>query len=113
MNGERWFFDTNVLVYLFDAKAADKQGLPVPVARKAMLEFAEISDVVNITVSLVEAATIRVEESGFSFWDSLIGETAIENGAQRLWSEDLQDGQAFGDLIIVNPFGSGSGFHNE
>lgn len=26
MTGERWFFDTNVLVYLFDAKAPDKQA---------------------------------------------------------------------------------------
>lgn len=149
MNGERWFFDTNVLVYLFDAKATNKQAtarslwekacreavpllstqvlqeffvtvtkavkqdLPVPVARKAMLEFADIAEVANITVSLVEAATRRIEASGLSFWDSLIVETAIENGAKRLWSEDLQDGQSFGDLIIVDPFGSGSGFHNE
>ncbi len=26
MAGERWFFDTNVLVCLFDAKAAEKQA---------------------------------------------------------------------------------------
>jgi len=38
-------------------------------------------------------------------WDSLIIESAIGCGAQRLWTEDLQDGQAFGDLVIVNPFG--------
>jgi len=27
MTGERWFFDTNVLVYLFDAKAPTKGHL--------------------------------------------------------------------------------------
>jgi predicted nucleic acid-binding protein len=140
MTGERWFFDTNILVYLFDAKAPDKrataralwdracreavpilstqvlqeffatvtktvkQGIPLPQAREAMLEFAGIADVALISVPLIEAATRRIEDSGFSFWDSLIIETAIESGARRLWSEDFQDGQTCGELVIVNPF---------
>lgn len=142
MTAERWFFDTNILVYLFDAKTpgkqaparnlwdracreatpvlstqvlqeffatvtkAVKQGVPVPVARDAILGFADMAEVVTISVPLIAAATRRVEASGFSFWDSLIIESAIGCGAQRLWTEDLQDGQAFGDLVIVNPFGA-------
>jgi len=27
MTGERWFFDTNILVYLFDAKTSEKQAV--------------------------------------------------------------------------------------
>jgi len=142
MNGERWFFDTNVLVYLFDTNAPEKQaaarslwdkacreatpilslqvlqeffvtvtktvkqGMPVPLARQAVLDFAEIADVVAISLPLIEAATRRIDISGFSFWDSLIVETAIESGARRLWTEDLQDGQTFGQLTVVNPFAS-------
>jgi len=140
MTGERWFFDTNILVYLFDAKAPDKQavarrlwdracrqavpvlstqvlqeflvtvtkavkqGLPMASAREAVLEFAGIAEVVAVTVPLIAAATRRVEASGFSFWDALIVESAIDCGACSLWTEDLQDGQTFGNLVVVNPF---------
>lgn len=140
MSGERWFFDTNILVYLFDANAADKQtaarrlweracrdavpalstqvlqeflvtvtkavnqGLPMASAREAALEFAAMAEVVTATVPLIVAATQRVEASGFSFWDALIVESAIDCGASILWTEDLQDGQRFGKLAVVNPF---------
>jgi predicted nucleic acid-binding protein len=140
MTAERWFFDTNILVYLFDATTPDKQaaarslwdkacreatpvlstqvlqeffatvtkavkqGVPVPTARDAILEFADMAEVVTISVPLIAAATRRVEASSFSFWDSLIIESAVGCGAQRLWTEDLQDGQTFGELMIVNPF---------
>ncbi|NEX19873.1 PIN domain-containing protein [Thiorhodococcus mannitoliphagus] len=142
MSAERWFLDTNVLVYLFDAKEPDKQaiaqslwrracqeaipvlstqvlqeffatvtkaakqGLPIATAREAILDFSEIAEVAEVTVPLIAAATRRIETSGFSFWDSLIIETALASGARRLWTEDLQDGQVIGDLTVVNPFRS-------
>jgi predicted nucleic acid-binding protein len=81
-----------------------KQGLSVSTARQSILQFAEIAEVVAISVPLVVAATRRVELSGFSFWDGLIVESAIDCGARRLWTEHLQDGQAFGKLVTVNPF---------
>lgn len=140
MTVERWFFDTNVLVYLFDQKAPKKramaqdlwdracreavpvistqvlqeffvtvtktvkQGLSVSTAREAILQFSEIAEVVAVSVPLIAAATRRVEVSGFSFWDGLIVESAIDCGARCLWTEDLQNGQAFGELVAVNPF---------
>ena len=39
-----------------------------------------------------------------SWWDALIINSAIESGAQTLWTEDLHDGQRFGSLTIRNPF---------
>ncbi len=140
MSAERWFFDTNILVYLFDAKAPAKQAaaqalwdsvcrngtpvistqvlqeffvtvtktvkqdLPVPLAREAVIQFAAAAEVMTISVELIEAAAHRMEISGFSFWDSLIVETAIASGAQRLCTEDLQSGQLIGRLEIRNPF---------
>ena len=140
MNAERWFFDTNILVYLFDPqtpekqiaagklwqKASDeaipvlstqvlqeffvtvtkaaKQGLPLPEARLVVHDFAVIAEVVTITVPLIERAIHRVETCGFSFWDSLIIETAMAANARYLWTEDLQHGQALGTLQICNPF---------
>ncbi|WP_133510580.1 hypothetical protein [Candidatus Thiosymbion oneisti] len=55
---------------------------------------------------LIVAATRRVETANLSFWDSLIIESAIKSDARRLWTEDLQDGQTCGELMIMNPFKS-------
>ncbi len=41
----------------------------------------------------------------FSYYDSLIIAAARSAGADRLLSEDLQDGQVIGDMVITNPFG--------
>jgi len=140
MTAERWFFDTNILVYLFDARTPDKpvaarrlweqacheaepvlstqvlqeflvtvtnavkQGLPMAAAREAVLEFAHLAEVVTVSEPVIMAATYRVESSRLSFWDALIVESAIDCGASTLWTEDLQDGQTFGNLTVINPF---------
>jgi len=39
-----------------------------------------------------------------SWWDALIVNSAIESGAEILWSEDLSNGQEFGSLVVRNPF---------
>ncbi len=41
---------------------------------------------------------------GFSFYDSLIVAAALESGATRLYSEDMQHGQQIEGLSIENPF---------
>jgi predicted nucleic acid-binding protein len=47
----------------------------------------------------------RLEEGHtLSFWDALIVQAAIEVGAERLVSEDLQNGRRFGLLTIEDPF---------
>lgn len=43
-------------------------------------------------------------ETGFSFYDSLIVAAAIESGCQTLLTEDLQHGRTIRGLRIVNPF---------
>ncbi|MGD2091631.1 MAG: PIN domain-containing protein [Candidatus Aminicenantes bacterium] len=41
----------------------------------------------------------------FSYWDSLIIASALENGCNHLYTEDLQDGQIIEKkLEIINPF---------
>lgn len=39
-----------------------------------------------------------------SWWDALIVTSALELGCTVLWTEDLTDGQRFGDLTVRNPF---------
>ena len=53
---------------------------------------------------LMTAATLRLDYS-FSYWDSLIVASAINNDCHLLYSEDMQDGlQVYDKLHIQNPF---------
>ena len=39
-----------------------------------------------------------------SWWDAMILNSAIETGAGTLWSEDMNNGQNYGRLVVRNPF---------
>jgi len=43
-------------------------------------------------------------ESRISFWDALIVVAAQAGGCEEIWTEDLQDGQVFEGVKVVNPF---------
>lgn len=58
----------------------------------------------QITPHDIVGATEFQERYKYSFWDSLIIVVAQKSGADTLYSEDLQDGQKFGSLVIKNPF---------
>jgi predicted nucleic acid-binding protein len=49
------------------------------------------------------ALTIR-QAHGFSFWDSAIIAAALTIGCDRLYTEDLTDGQVIHGLAVINPF---------
>ncbi len=39
-----------------------------------------------------------------SFWDSMIITSAARLGCDIVWSEDLNDGQSYDDVKVINPF---------
>jgi predicted nucleic acid-binding protein len=39
-----------------------------------------------------------------SFWDAMIVNSAQQLGCQVIWSEDLNPGQKYGKVVVVNPF---------
>ena len=49
-------------------------------------------------------ALLLQEETGYSFYDTLILAAAIEMGCTTLLSEDLHDGHVLHGLKIINPF---------
>jgi predicted nucleic acid-binding protein len=55
----------------------------------------------------VEAAWAVESRYGLSYWDALIVAAAQAQGCRYLLSEDLQHGQQFGRLQIVDPFAVG------
>jgi predicted nucleic acid-binding protein len=59
---------------------------------------------------IVDISTIKLcwkvrRKYSYSYWDSLIIATALENNCSILYTEDMQDGQLIEDkLRIGNPF---------
>jgi predicted nucleic acid-binding protein len=48
---------------------------------------------------------LRLQAAGqFAWYDSLIIAAALQGGCKVLYSEDMQHGRRFGDLVIQNPF---------
>jgi len=80
-----------------------KPPIPRAKARAIVAAYGEWCDVAT-EPQLIVAASRLEEEHTLSFWDSLIVQAAIHAGADRLVSEDLQDGRRFGTLTIENPF---------
>lgn len=60
----------------------------------------------------IVAASELEERHQLSFWDSLIIVSAGRSGAGSLLTEDLQDGQTFEGLEIVNPFRDATDAHS-
>jgi predicted nucleic acid-binding protein len=138
----RVFFDTNILVYMFDSDAAEKKEractrfekesasgrvmlstqvlqefyvavtrkLSVPLEPEAAEEIVRnlsLLPIIGVNAERVLSAISRSRKMQLSFWDTLIIETALSGGANRLLTEDLQHGQTIEGLLIENPFFEG------
>jgi predicted nucleic acid-binding protein len=137
---DRFFLDTNIFVYSFDASAPAKARragqligqavatgkgiISYQVAQEffnvALRRFAQPMSVAEaeqylVTVFLplmavhssqaLYAGALRLSERyHLSWYDALIVAAAIEGQSRLLYSEDLQQGQRFGDLQVENPF---------
>jgi predicted nucleic acid-binding protein len=79
--------------------------------REAALAIVEVladEHVVSTDAALVLRAIRLSHQHRLSHWDSLIVQAALDAGCGILYSEDMQAGQRFGDLEIVNPFVDGA-----
>lgn len=77
-----------------------------PVSRDEALallrDYGRWEVVTNTTESVLEA--IRLEDRyDLSFWDALIVQAAISAGVTILYSEDLNAGQSYDGVVVVNP----------
>jgi predicted nucleic acid-binding protein len=52
----------------------------------------------------VVRATRLHRRYGIGWWDALIINSAIELGCDILWSEDMGDGQRYGNVTVRNPY---------
>ena len=71
-------------------------------AREVAITYAEWC--VETSASLVPAASQMEEDFQITFWDGLIVASAAKAGADRIVSEDMNDGQVISGVRIENPF---------
>ncbi len=60
--------------------------------------------IVENTGLLLVAAVELQQRAKLSFWDALVVQAAMSAACDRLYSEDLNAGQTFGSVTVVNPF---------
>ncbi len=68
----------------------------------------------GIDTGIVKTAAAASHRYGISYWDGAIIAAAEALGAPVVYTEDLNDGQLYGDVKVINPFREAarpSGFH--
>jgi predicted nucleic acid-binding protein len=96
------FISAQVLREFYSASRRTAKPLPGEVAARMVARFSRFRVAPEDTETVVRAVD-RVGD-GFSFWDALIVEAALRGGADRLLSEDMQDGRVVEGMRIENPF---------
>lgn len=71
-------------------------------ARDIVTDYLAWHVVTNTGPAILEALEIE-QRYRISFWDALIVQAANASGAEILYSEDLSNGQTYGDVRVVNP----------
>lgn len=59
---------------------------------------------IALDIRVLDGAWHIQDRFGLSWWDALLVSAARVSGCHYLLTEDLQDGQVFGNLQIMNPF---------
>ncbi len=136
----RFFLDTNVLVYTFDAGALGKQKIARQLleraleSREGVISSQVVQEFLNVALrkfrppmspvdaevylrrvllplcevfpdaSLYAEALSVLEETSWSFYDSLVVSSAAAANCTVILSEDLQSGRIVRGVEIRNPF---------
>ncbi len=80
-----------------------KKPLRAAEALDVVREYLTWTVVENTGSLLVQAAELQ-QRAQLSFWDAMVVQAAIQAGCDRLYSEDLNAGQRFDSVVVVNPF---------
>jgi len=75
-----------------------------PDRAEAVIGYLSRLPCVQVTPRMVQDAIALHRRHSLAFWDALIVRSALEGGADTLYTEDLQAGRNIEGLSIVNPF---------
>ena len=80
-----------------------KQPLTASEAQEVIGDLS-ILDVIDIDLNLVNRAIDTHRQSQISYWDSLIIAAAERASCESLLSEDMNAGQCYNGVVVINPF---------
>jgi predicted nucleic acid-binding protein len=134
---DKVFVDTNILIYAYSITETDKRNITFTILesysivisvqvinefiwtmnRKFNINYDKLEVLVDrfwkkFKVSLINKFSIEkalkiAQDYKYSYWDSLIIASALENECTILFTEDMQNGQVIeGRLRIKNPYTS-------
>jgi predicted nucleic acid-binding protein len=95
---------TQVLQEFYVASTRKLKQPLQPAQAGAVVDYLARLPVLPVAVSTVQKAIALHRDCSLSFWDALIVRSAIEAGADVIYSEDMQAGQRIEGLTITNPF---------
>ena len=82
-----------------------KHGVDDKKIQEKLYQIIDVVLVVPLTLDIVMKSWSIKTKYKFSYWDSLIIASALENNCSILYTEDMQDGQVIEESSkIVNPF---------
>jgi predicted nucleic acid-binding protein len=100
--GGRIVLSTQVVEEFFVA-GLGKLLLPRQEVREVAAALLEL-DLIVVGPSQIRAAMDLEERYTIAFWDALIVAAAESAGAEVLYTEDLNDGERYGPVLVQNPF---------
>jgi predicted nucleic acid-binding protein len=80
-----------------------RKGMAANEARKFVADYLQWDVIVNDTALLLDGLGLS-QRWRVSLWDALILAAAKRAKASIIWSEDLNAGQDYGGVVVVNPF---------
>lgn len=98
------------VVQEFYVSALRKLALPHEHVREIVFTLLD-SPLVTIGASHIRTAMDFAGRYRIWFWDALILTAAEAGGAEVLYTEDLNDGQQYGPVVVRNPFRSSGEEH--
>jgi predicted nucleic acid-binding protein len=114
------FVDTNILIYCRDASEAEKQQRAMEwmrhlwTTRSGRLSIQVLQEFYAVVTGKLDPGLdpeiARADVRSLLTWKPVrIEADVIEAGCGYLLSEDLQEGQRFGNVVVVDPFQSAPG----
>ncbi len=105
LEADDWVTSVQVLQEFYvQATRTTKPDRLLPQQAAALIESWLRFRAQEITVPILQAAMQSSMRFQLSYWDAAIIEAARAAGCSEVYSEDLNAGQSFGGIQIVNPF---------
>lgn len=95
------------LIGEFVANVSNPKKMKTPLSRAEIaswLQTMDQFDFIEIDRQIVQSALVGVEKYKIHYWDSALLAQAERFGAQIFYTEDLNHGQLYGSVRVINPF---------